>query len=923
MKNLIIGQRYMSVAEPELGLGLVVKIEDKTLVVSYPACGEQRRYGKKTAPLKRILFEIGDEVVSNNQVKFIVSQTIEDDDGLIIYVGQDINQAFKECDLLDSINFHRPEEKLLNLGTDSQELFNLRYQTIKLKTWLSSNPYYGLIGARIGLIHHQLYLVNEIVKRIHPRVLLADEVGLGKTIEAGLIIHKLLITNRIERVLIVLPNALCFQWFLEMYRKYNLSFTVISESDTLNNQTNPFDENNFVITSIQLINSSEKVKQNILDAKFDLLVVDEAHRMEYSEGNPSETYRNIEQLGSHIKGLLLLTATPEMFGLEGHFARLKLIDPDHFFDYQKFIKDHDVLNDMALVGKKLVEKVPLDAADRAILDKIGIEETNDDEILNSLIDRHGTGRIYFRNTRAVMCKTYNFFPERFLHPIPLGESSDEEINYVNYAPDEHFTSSSYQLRLIWLIEFLKSNPKEKILLICQSKEKVLQIEKDLLRSYGPAKIALFHSDLSLLARDRQAAYFSDPEGAPILLCSEIGSEGRNFEFSNQLVLFDLPSTPDLLEQRIGRLDRIGQNRDIHIHVPYLKNSWEEILFRFYHDSLNAFKKTMNGGMKVLDLFQEELNASFSNVEALLKDNNSELNKLLLRCQESYLKISQDLESGRDILIELNSFRKDDAQEIVDAIKRIDESDELQKYLESVFNNFGVDLEELGDDCYYIKPGDNMYVPSFPNLPAAGFTYTCSRQKALEKEEITFMTWDHPLVQGVMELIMGGEFGNATVTTRAKAGKPKPFIEIFFLISSVAPKALEIERFLPPQTLRVLINLEADDFSEKFAKEKLDSALVDASKEIRMIVTKIGKERLKTLLKKASSIAEVKFENIILDAKKQVNLKLNFEADRLEYLQRVNPLDSTSDIVKLKSKQADLLAYIDRAEMNLDSLRFIY
>ena len=110
------------------------------------------------------------------------------------------------------------------------------------------------------------------------------------------------------------------------------------------------------------------------------------------------------------------------------------------------------------------------------------------------------------------------------------------------------------------------------------------------------KAALFHEGLTLLQRDRNAAFFAEEDGARILICSEIGSEGRNFQFAHHLVLFDLPADPELLEQRIGRLDRIGQTATITIHVPYLRGTESEVLARWYHEGLNAFEMNPHGAV---------------------------------------------------------------------------------------------------------------------------------------------------------------------------------------------------------------------------------------------------------------------------------------------------------------------------------------
>ena len=108
--------------------------------------------------------------------------------------------------------------------------------------------------------------------------------------------------------------------------------------------------------------------------------------------------------------------------------------------------------------------------------------------------------------------------------------------------------------------------------------------------------------MTIVQRDRNAAWFSESDGARLLICSEIGSEGRNFQFAHHLILFDLPIHPELLEQRIGRLDRIGQTEDIHIHVPYVVGSPQEVLVRWFHEGLNAFEDNLEGGNQLSGKF---------------------------------------------------------------------------------------------------------------------------------------------------------------------------------------------------------------------------------------------------------------------------------------------------------------------------------
>ena len=166
-----------------------------------------------------------------------------------------------------------------------------------------------------------------------------------------------------------------------------------------------------------------------------------------------------------------------------------------------------------------------------------------------LLDEFGTGRVMFRNTRSAL----SGFPERkpLLVPLERGGKTAREASKVR-----------------WLVALLKKLKEAKVLLICRTRAFAEEVSERLLREVNVSS-ALFHEGLTLIQRDRHAAFFAEPEGARILICSEIGSEGRNFQFAHHLVLFDLPADPELLEQRIGRLDRIGQTAAIRIHVPYL------------------------------------------------------------------------------------------------------------------------------------------------------------------------------------------------------------------------------------------------------------------------------------------------------------------------------------------------------------------
>jgi len=906
----------MSETEPELGLGLISDIADKQLTVLFRAADTQRTYGIKTAPLKRVLFQVGDKIKSREGVEFCV-EAFDEVDGLIVYSGED--QVLEESNLEDNLSFNHPEEKLYNSQVDSEQFFRLRLKTLDHQKEWETSEVKGLLGGRISPIAHQLYVASEVLKRNSPRVLLADEVGLGKTIEAGLIIHKMVATGRASRVLIVVPDSLVYQWFFEMHRKFQLGFSAINQETPPEPGVNPFLEHERVIVSLGLFKGSEVAREMLAAAEFDILVVDEAHQYKKETGVSFE-YDFLEELCQRIPSVLLLTATPEQLGMEGHFDRLRLLDPDRYNDFNSFKKEVAEYQQVAHAVRSLMDnnlseddlknlKLWLSAEEFTEVFDGNITPESVERITRMLIDRHGTGRVFFRNTRQAMRKEYDFFPKRILHPYALKVSGE-----VEKADSTELLGPIFKEKCLWLENFL-SKSQEKILLICHSKAMIVSLEKYLKENNAQIKSALFHSGLSLMARDRQAAYFSDKNGAQILLCTEIGSEGRNFEFAQHLVLFDLPKKPDLLEQRIGRLDRIGQKADIHIHVPFASGTWEETLYQIYDEGLDSFQKFSSVGTPVFVHFSESIQEVLSTQE---KGNPTFIKEL-----QSYRKeLEKELEESRDILIELNSFDTVVGHKIIRQIREIDSSDELKEYMEEVFDSFGVDVEEINSYATYIKPNDNMYIPHFPHLEKEGQTITFNRREAQEREDYQFLNWDHAMVREVSNLILSESYGNMTVATRKSGSAKKSFVEAFFVLDCPAPGFLDIKRFCPPTLIRVLIDKDGEDFDEKWSQATLDEKLIEADRSVIERAQKIPKEMLKDLLKQASEKAETK--GLVIRDGYQVAMVdyMNSEIERLEDLAVHNKNISEDDIALMRAMKRVMLDCLEQTQMRLEAVRLI-
>ena len=626
MTDFAIGQRYLSDTENELGLGVVVLVDDRCVHILFPQSEETRVYAKQSAPLSRVIFKAGDVINDQDGNQYTVAEA-EQTAGVFKYHVVEHDKPIMETRLAANITLAKPLERLLASRIHQNDWYELRQEILNTKALLAGHPLRGLMGARVDILEHQLYIAHEVGKRIAPRVLLADEVGLGKTIEAGLIIHQQLITGKAERVLILVPDSLQYQWMIELRRRFNLEFAIfdlvrtaaIAEHDP---ELNPFTTEQGIIASIDLLLDHDDLREKALEAGFDLLVVDEAHHLHWdSEQGGNDKYELVEQFAEQTAGVLLLTATPEQLGLESHFARLRLLDPNRFNDLDAFIDAEDNFAQTAKVAEVLLGDEPLNDKQKGALENLLGHEIVDDEqgrgrAINELLDHHGTGRVLFRNTRDSIAELISGFRGRFAigYPLPLPASWQDSYHTRGKLREQLWSEEAQpdgswmeqDPRVPWLIDLLKHELKhKKVLLIARSGATVESLEA-VLRLHAGIKTAIFTEQMTLLERDQAAAYFADHEGAQILLASEIGSEGRNFQFASDLVLFDLPANPDTLEQRIGRLDRIGQQHEITIHVPYVEGTATERLYHWYHDALNIFSQISPTAQTVQEQFIVDL-----------------------------------------------------------------------------------------------------------------------------------------------------------------------------------------------------------------------------------------------------------------------------------------------------------------------------
>ncbi|MDO8329208.1 MAG: RNA polymerase-associated protein RapA [Fluviicoccus sp.] len=929
-----IGQRWLSDAETELGLGMVIEVNQRTITILFPKSEETRVYARQNAPLSRIRFAQGDSIVDTDGAEWTVSSVVERQFVLRYEVmnADGHTTTVAETKLSPNIHLSRPSERLLACQLDNNEWYELRVMALRAREKLAHSPVAGLVGPRVGLIPHQFYIAHEVAQRMAPRVLLADEVGLGKTIEAGLIIHQQLLTGRAQRVLVLVPDSLQYQWLVEMRRRFNIDFSLfdlgrtaaIREHDEVQN---PFSTEQCVLCSIDLLIDHPYLADEALGATWDLLVVDEAHHLAWDEESPSEAYQLVDRLAAQTPGVLLLTATPEQLGVASHYARLKLLDPNRFPSLEQFLVEEEAFLPVAAAARQLAEG----DVDADTLSTIGEflgaapdvkTAAGRQEALRQLLDRHGTGRVLFRNTRDAI----RGFPQRLCLPEPLTPPADWPVTgpvRFQLWPEVQSEDDAWMAndpRIPWLIKLLKQLKQQKVLLICRTAP-VAQALEEKLRLKEGIRTTLFTEHMSLLERDRAAAYFAEEGyGAQILLCSEIGSEGRNFQFAHHMVLFDLPANPDILEQRIGRLDRIGQTDTINIHVPYMAGTAQERLFRWHHEALDAISRISPTAQVVQQYHQDALKellqaptAHHDRFEQLIEEARSDLEQL-----------EAEMQAGRDYLLELNSCRREVALNLVETVADQDDDLMLEDFMGRVWSAFGLEHDDQGDGSHILHPGDHMTVEAFPGLDADGLSVTLDRVQALSREELQFLTWEHPMVLGVLDLLTRQHFGNANVALiRNKGIKPGTLlVESWFRLEVVAPRYLNLPATLPQLVIRVLLDGEGRDLSAKVLHDNLNRQILPLDRNTARQVVKMQDDIIATRTRQAEKVANEQLPALAAQAREVFTINLTREIERLKALQAINPAVRPQEIAALEFHLEQGLKHLQHLHLVSDTLRVI-
>lgn len=745
------GDRVTHRFHAELGPGRITAVQGRRLQVEFPDAGETLIFASGTDGLVPLTVTPGGRARLDPSGELVVVESCEE--GRCVLADGRVVALDELWPLPAEV---APAERLARGNLDAFEDFANRLDGLRLQRIRQAGGLGSFLGGRVQLFPHQLYAAERACHSDPVRWLLADEVGLGKTVEACLILNRLLHTGRAGRTLVVAPETLTLQWLGELWRKYHQIFVLLDDkrlddvAKDYGEGFNPFDVHRHAIVGLETLVRRRRLTEQAVEAGIDLLVVDEAHHLKRPKGHPgNEAYRAVEPIAALGRHTLLLTATPLEDDANGFFRLLQLLRPEEFPAEESFeerLARREPLPpctsstrrvDIGGLPPRVPMPVEIEDAGWQALDGL-VRHLRAQPAANPLAKRRKADRVF----RALAS------PSALASVV---EKDDAETAALAAEAERN------DPRVRWLIEQAArwaGKADEKTLVFVAHRE-TLDLLRTALERQG-RRAGIFHEELTPERRDIEVAQFRLPEGPQILISTEAGGEGRNFQFCRRLVLFDLPWNPSVVEQRIGRLDRIG--RTIPTEIVYFRppGGFGRAVTDLY-ERIGLFTEPLGG-------LEKELRHAAQAIERTAVEGPEEV------APEAFDKVLGEAQAAHDRVqraayheLHRDPYRPEMAGEILSRVPA-----DLDALNEDVVvraaSRFGFEVDpQSGERTWRIEFGYEALVDQLPGVPAgSSYLGTFSRERAVDEETLDFFSSGHPLVEGVLHELEDGSRGRVAL-----------------------------------------------------------------------------------------------------------------------------------------------------------------
>ncbi len=751
-----VGDRLLHRFNRKLGPGVVSAVQGRRLTVEFPERGETLLLATGDQALTPLSIEAGKRARLGAGGEIVGVAAVREEGSALLADGREVPVA----SLWPLAEAEPLLDRLARGEVDATEDFLNRLDGLRLSRLRQADGLGAFLGGRIRLFPHQLYAAERACRGLPVRWLLADEVGLGKTVEACLIMNRLLHAGMAERTLVVAPETLILQWLGELWRKHHHVFALLDGKrldDVVKDYGpgfNPFDVHRRAIVGLETLVERRRLTEQAVAAGIDLLVVDEAHHLRRPPGHPGDpAYRAVAPLAAASRHALLLTATPLEDDAHGFLRLLQLLRPEELPEEETFADRlarreplpaaTSATRRADIGGLPPRRAVPVELADPSA--EAGWQALRAlEDHLRALPAPHAAAarRKAERAFRALAS------PAALLAVLEREDEAGRELAAKARSADP---------RVAWLVEQAAAwrRAGEKTLVFVAHQES-LDLLKQAIEQQAAARVGVFHEGLSPERRDIEVAQFRLTEGPSLLVSTEAGGEGRNFQFCHRLVLFDLPWRPGVVEQRIGRLDRIG--RTLPTEILYFRppsglgRAVVEVMER-----IGLFEHPLGGLERELKRVTEAIE------QAAVEDAGEiEAGRFLPALEAAQSGFDRERNAAWHEL-HRDPYRAEMGPGILARVPP-DLETLTQDVVLRALARFGFTVEaQSGKSTWLIEFGPEALVDHLPGVsPGASFLGTFDREEAVEKETLDFFASGHPLIEGILSELEDGERGRVAL-----------------------------------------------------------------------------------------------------------------------------------------------------------------
>jgi SNF2 family DNA or RNA helicase len=877
--DVVAGNLVTRQEEANPRIGRVESVHGLQASVAYfSSTGEGSTEACALGDLTRFRYATNAMIFSRTENAYGIVRKIRETDGLATYDVQFgmRRKRIPEADILPVAPASDPFELLRDGELHDAAAFCLAIQARRLQYAYSYDELVSLSNARIELLPHQVFVAHRILTAYPRSFLLADEVGLGKTIEAGLVIKELRARGAAKRVLVVAPAGLVPQWVDELQKKFNERFIRL-DSATLSAHVAMYgaeavwETHDNVVTSLHLLRSNEAHVEALARQHWDLVIFDEAHHLRrYLNDGPREegrsttgAYRLAERLTASATTTLLLTATPLQLHAYELYSLIELLDPTlfpSFTEFERYRRQIPTLNGLVQRLRRYETLLPDERAILAENIAAVLEEARNSaaytpdsvhrdlacgeeeraRYMEALGDTHRLTAVMLRNRKRLVFDdlqprqarvlTVSFSQvERTAYDAVTAYIEDafnlaratgnEALGFVMTTYRKILTSSSYALRqsferriarllalrnahkllarrsagealdeieeeeldaaldrltvdavadvspeglatevahlrglchllgeitidakaarLLHELRQLLALPTGKVLIFTQFKQTLLFLQGLLQPHY---RVAAFYGGLDSAEKDAIVDRFRDPAGAQILIATEAAGEGRNLQFCHIMFNYDLPWNPMKIEQRIGRLDRIGQEHPVEIYNFAIEDTLEDRVLQVLHDRIQIFESTVGDLDPIIgNLEQHVRNILLSpgrNAEAQFQTFATTIAQRVHEVREMEAKLT-------DFILDSRSFRRDHADMLLGREPAFT-GDDLRDFVRQFLGYAGGQMREHAAGIYELSPPRGL-TPLGDKELRDSYRATFDAALAQRQERLDFIAFGHELL----------------------------------------------------------------------------------------------------------------------------------------------------------------------------------